>query len=58
MGHFREKMTACGDDLAAPQTVELFAPQLFLPGALLVTVQAQLFTTFVFVNFCLTAFFK
>jgi hypothetical protein len=31
--------------------------KLFLPGALLVTVQAQLFTTFVFVDLGLAAFF-
>ena len=31
---------------------------LFLPGALLVTIQAQLFAAFVFVNFSLAAFFQ
>jgi hypothetical protein len=31
---------------------------LFLPGALLVTVQAQLLAPFMFVDFCLTAFFQ
>jgi len=36
----------------------LFAPQLFLPGALLVTIQAQFLTTFMLINFCLTAFFE
>jgi hypothetical protein len=30
---------------------------LLLPGALLVTIQAQLFAPFVFVDFCLAAFF-
>jgi hypothetical protein len=32
--------------------------QLFLPGALLVSIQAQLLAPFMFVNLCLTAFFK
>jgi hypothetical protein len=32
--------------------------ELLLPGALLVTIQAQLLAPFVFVNFCLTAFFQ
>ena len=31
---------------------------LFLPGALLVTIQAQLLAPFVFVNFGLAAFFQ
>jgi hypothetical protein len=32
--------------------------KLLLPGALLVTVQAQLLAPFVFVYLCLSAFFK
>jgi hypothetical protein len=32
--------------------------RLFLPGALLVTIQAQLLAPFVFVDFSLTAFFQ
>jgi hypothetical protein len=32
--------------------------RLFLPGALLVTVQAQLLAPFMFVDFCLAAFFQ
>jgi hypothetical protein len=32
--------------------------ELLLPGALLVTIQAQLLAPFVFINFCLTAFFQ
>jgi hypothetical protein len=32
--------------------------ELLLPGALLVTIQAQLLAPFVFVDFCLTAFFQ
>jgi len=32
--------------------------QLLLPGALLVTIQAQLLAPFMFINLCLTAFFK
>jgi hypothetical protein len=32
--------------------------RLLLPGALLVTVQAQLLAPFMFVDFCLTAFFQ
>jgi hypothetical protein len=32
--------------------------RLLLPSALLVTVQAQLLAPFMFVNFCLTAFFQ
>jgi len=32
--------------------------RLFLPGALLVTVQAQLLAPFMLVYFCLTAFFQ
>jgi len=32
--------------------------RLLLPGALLVTVQAQLLAPFVFVNFCLAALFQ
>jgi hypothetical protein len=32
--------------------------ELLLPGALLVTVQAQLLAPFVFVDLCLAAFFK
>jgi hypothetical protein len=31
---------------------------LFLPGALLVTIQAQLLAPLVFVNLCLSAFFE
>jgi hypothetical protein len=31
--------------------------ELLLPGALLVTIQAQLLAPFVFVDFCLAAFF-
>jgi hypothetical protein len=31
--------------------------KLLLPGALLVTIQAQLLATFVLVDFCLAAFF-
>jgi hypothetical protein len=34
------------------------AGRLLLPGALLVTVQAQLLAPFVFIDFCLTAFFQ
>jgi hypothetical protein len=33
------------------------APKLLLPGALLVTIQSQLLATFMFVDFCLAAFF-
>jgi hypothetical protein len=32
--------------------------ELLLPGALLVTIQAQLFTPFMFINLCLAAFFQ
>jgi hypothetical protein len=32
--------------------------RLLLPGALLVTIQAQLLAPFVFINLCLTAFFQ
>jgi hypothetical protein len=32
--------------------------RLLLPGALLVTIQAQLLAPFMFVDFCLTAFFQ
>jgi hypothetical protein len=32
--------------------------RLFLPGALLVTVQAQLLAPFMFINLCLAAFFQ
>jgi hypothetical protein len=32
--------------------------RLLLPGALLVTVQAQLLAPFVFINLCLAAFFQ
>jgi hypothetical protein len=32
--------------------------ELLLPSALLVTIQAQLLAPFVFVDFCLTAFFQ
>jgi hypothetical protein len=32
--------------------------RLFLPGALLVTIQTQLFATFMFINLCLTTFFN
>lgn len=31
---------------------------LFLPGALFVTVSAQFFAAFMFINFCLPAFFQ
>jgi hypothetical protein len=31
---------------------------LLLPGALLVTIQAQLLAPFMLIDFCLTAFFK
>jgi hypothetical protein len=34
------------------------AGSLLLPGALLVTVQAQLLAPFMFVDLCLTAFFQ
>ena len=39
------------------QTEERCRAGLLLPGALLVTIQAQLFAPFVFVDFCLAAFF-
>jgi hypothetical protein len=40
------------------RTVELCrTAELLLPGALLVTIQAQLFAPFVLVDFCLAAFF-
>jgi hypothetical protein len=32
--------------------------ELLLPGALLVTIQAQLLTPFMFINLCLAAFFQ
>jgi hypothetical protein len=44
--HHRERMKSHGDD------------RLFLPGALLVTVQTQLLAPFVFINLCLSAFFE
>jgi len=42
----RERLKSHGDD------------RLFLPGALLVTIQAQLLAPFVFVYLCLAAFFQ
>jgi hypothetical protein len=42
----RERMKSHGDG------------SLFLPSALLVTVQAQLLAPFVFINLCLAAFFQ
>jgi hypothetical protein len=37
--------------------VNCHAAELLLPGALLVTIQAQLLTPFMLVDFCLAAFF-
>jgi hypothetical protein len=44
---------AAGERMMIPNGAELL-----LPGALLVTIQAQLLTPFVFVNLCLAAFFQ
>ena len=42
-----------------PRTDELYRQaELLLPSALLVTIQAQLFTTFMLIDFGLTAFFN
>jgi hypothetical protein len=43
----RERLKSHGDDR-----------ELFLPGALLVTIQAQLLAPFVFIYLCLAAFFQ
>jgi len=45
--------------LRRPRTDELkLLAELLLPGALLVTIQAQLFAAFMLVDFCLAAFFN
>jgi hypothetical protein len=42
-----------------PRTDGLNRPaKLLLPGALLVTIQAQLFAAFMFIDLCLAAFFN
>jgi len=47
----------CNKAAARERMIGTARQKLLLPGALLVTIQAQLFTTFVFIDLGLAAFF-
>jgi hypothetical protein len=58
MGHDKKTVRG-GCARQPPRTAEItWRWQLLLPGALLVTVQAQLLAPFMFINLCLAAFFQ
>jgi hypothetical protein len=53
----RDKSIRGGGYCRRPRTLKNARGRLLLPGALLVTIQAQLLAPFMLVDFCLAAFF-
>jgi hypothetical protein len=58
VAHKKRPFAAAAQDNHRERLKSHHAGRLLLPGALLVTIQAQLLAPFMLVYFCLTAFFK
>jgi hypothetical protein len=56
--HIKDRSRQPGKVAARERMMVTNGTELLLPGALLVTIQAQLFTPFMFINLCLAAFFQ